>query len=77
MTATSVGSAGLTDSMKERIRLPKEEVARLREEFPDPAAALNAFVLEHFELAALVSVNDVRDQLDPGMEPDEDDLDAW
>lgn len=77
MTATAVGSTGLTDSMKERIRLHKEEVARLREEFPDPAAALSAFVLEHFELAALIPVNDVGEPLDPGMESDEDDLDAW
>ncbi len=73
MHATATSSVGLTAGMLERIRRHKEEVARLREEFPDPGAALSAFVLEHFELAALVSDED----LDGDQTSDEDELDAW
>lgn len=70
MTATAAESVGLTVAMRDRIRRHREEVARPREEFPNPAAALSAWVLENFELAALVDV-------DGAVEADEDDLDAW
>ncbi len=70
MTATATELVGLTVAMQDRIRRHKEEVARLREEFSDPGAALSAWVLENFELAALIEV-------DGTVEEDENDLDAW
>lgn len=55
MTAQSTTPAETqAERVAQMLKEHKEEVARLREKFGDPAAALDRFILEHFELEDLL-----------------------
>ena len=55
MTVQSIAPADAQAARREQhIKEHKEEVARLREKFGDPAAALDKFILENFSLEALL-----------------------
>jgi hypothetical protein len=66
--------------LEQMIREHKEEVARLREEFGDPAEALDKFILERFSIEAFLP-----DDWSPGDEfrpiwewrEEDDDSGAW
>jgi len=74
-TASPTHSAWL----EQRLREHKEEVARLREEFGDPAEALAQFMRERFDIEALLpddwSPDDPRAPWEMMME--DDDSGAW
>lgn len=62
--------------MKERVKQHKAEVARLREELGDPELALSQFVVEHFELQAMMpNASDSQGPISEVLE-DDDDADA-
>jgi hypothetical protein len=62
----------------EQIRSHKEEVARLREQLGDPQEALSRFIVERFEVQALVPAERLQqDSRITVLEEDDDELDAW
>lgn len=77
MTASPTTSPALAALREQRLREHKEEVARLREEFGDPAEALDKFMLERFTIEALLP-----DDWSSGSGPrafweEDDDADDW
>lgn len=59
MTAQSTTPAETQAARREQhLKEHKEEVARLREKYGDPAAALDKFILENFSLEALLPDGD-------------------
>ncbi len=77
MSTTVSRSTTHAERIEELIRAHREDVARLRTEFPDPGAALSTFVRERFDLAALVPAGVAFDEVNGLGTEAEIDLDAW
>ncbi|MDQ3693001.1 MAG: hypothetical protein M3464_05165 [Chloroflexota bacterium] len=79
MASPPTASPALAALREQRLREHKEEVARLREEFGDPAEALAQFMRERFNIEALLpddwSPDDPRALWELVME--DDDSGAW
>ncbi len=76
---STVPDATLTQAarLEQRIKKHKVEVARLRKQLNDPAEALSAFVVNRFELQALVPDDHPVRSVDGTTWEEDDDLDAW
>ena len=66
-----------SERLEQRIRSHKEEVARLREELGDPQAALFRFIIQRFEIQALVPDDRSRQGARRTAWEDDDDLNGW
>lgn len=65
------------ERLQERIRLHKEEMARLRAQVVDPQDALFRFIEERFDIQALVQDERPRQSMGETLWEDDDDLNAW
>lgn len=77
MASQAPATSALSPKLQQRLEAHKEEVARLREEFGDPAASLDKLILEVFDVTAFLPEERTRpDEPRPIWEED-DDSSAW
>jgi hypothetical protein len=76
MTSTTPTTPSRTERVEQRLRSHQEEVARLRAQIGDPQAALFRFVVERFDVQALVPDDQRGQEPSRTLWEDDDELDA-